>query len=381
MPFVSFFLGFLFVRPQQLEKPLPLPTEEFDSEIGFRANVNGREVDLALKPFWPNSYLSDGDGKVAKVMVGDKTLAKVAFNELGDDRMPKDADGVLGQDALRQMTLVLDPVLKTVRFVAQTKISQERAESLLNDLPSWGGQTKVVRIPLKRTPDGVPTLAAMIDGQAAALMLRLSFYDTFLDASVGRPAESVSPNDWSYLAHVDLGGLPTSWVAYAPRNEWAPEEEREGAGGMLALDAFHSRRVIVDLAGDALYVENLPEEARLSLAISEETALPILVEGGKLVIGPIPGEEEEAPSLYPKGAEVRSIAGVDAQEWIADLKAGTAEAAGKMAKRILKLDHDFDLVVRGVDGKDQNFTIPRETPAPPASLRAVGRAPVASSSR
>ncbi len=357
------------------------PLEQCEGEGGIKAAVGGKPAIFAFDATWPLSYIVGGTGKVEEIAVGGKTRVTVPLVSIKKEDLPEDAAGVLGADALRKMTLAFDPLAETVEFVGGPKFGQAAAERYFGKLPSWDGLAKVVRLPLQRAQDGTPLLTARIVGRETQLAPRLSPLGSILDKTVPRPKEVAGKDDWDYLSGVGLAGLGTSWTAYNAQDDYS-----EGGHGMLALDVFASRRVLVDLGDDAMYVERLSDDGRASLFLTRMLGLPLIVRGKALMLGLPPGEESmNGAEEIPENVEIVSVANVSGADWIADLRADAPEATARLVGRLAKLSKGYEVVALDGEGNEDRFTVPsREDPKrsmPAAWLRAVERARVASPSR
>lgn len=374
------------VSPQGADPVLTLELEDFDGDAGILATVDGKERNLDFESRWPDSYLVGGMGKVSPVVVQGKELLKATFESVKQDEMAEGADGVLGMDSLRKVCLAFDPLYEKVDVMPHTKIGLEEAKRYFARFPAWGGESKVVRLPLGRAKDGTPTLETTIGAKKTSVVITVSTYNSLLDESIGKPPLIVAKDEWATLPNVAFPGLSPRWINYGLDEDWDAEEE--GAHGMIAFDAFLSRRVVIDFADDAMYVEELPESARLSLFFSNKAKMPIAVEGDVAKIGPLPGLIADDQVGPLNGSKLTKIADIPMAEWLRDLRSGTPEATERLMKRFQRFDDDFDIIVVGPTGEERKITIPRrERPedtslgGPGGWLRAGAQALAASRSR
>lgn len=382
LPFRALLLALVAPLAQGIASSDHYPLEYCDGEGGVKATVGGKPVLLAFETTWPASYLLGGNEKSSGVVVGGKTRLSIPFNNVKKEDLPDGVDGVLGVDALRKTTLALDPLGQQVEFVGGAKFGLAAAERYFKSLPAWGGESKVVRLPLTRGPDGTPLLTAKIGGKEFPLVPRLTPLGSIVDKTVPHPKTTANADDWDYLNGVALPGLDMGWTAYS-----ADDDFDQGGHGMLRLDVFGSRRVLVDLADDAMYVERLSDDGRASLFLTRMLDLPIVVRGNALMFAIPPGEAfgGEGDEI-PENVEVVSIAKIAGSDWLADLRSGKPEASARLVGRLATLGKGgYDVVTLDADGNEESFTVPTrepsKTPTLRASLRAVARVLAGSPSR
>ena len=334
----------------------PIQMEDFEGEPGIVAKVDGKPHKFVLATRWPSSYLLGAKGAAKSIVVGAAIVAKVPLQSLPKAQMYPNADGVLGADALRQACFAIDPLYQRMEILPSPKIGIEGAKAYFAKLPAWGARVPVVRIPLGRTLEGVPTVSVSLGGQKTTLVLSFSPYNSTLGPTVEKP-KTVGMEGWSYLPNLVIPGLAARWIEYGDYDKWDAAEE--GAQGILALNAFVSRRVLVDLGDNAVYVEELSEAARISFFLSNHLQLPVVVSGEEARLGPLPGLYVEDAVGPMNGFKLVSVAEIPVAEWIRDLRSASAEAAARLDKRFRRLNDDFDVVVVGPDGVEQTIPISR----------------------
>lgn len=348
----------LAVLALPLLQPVQAPGIEladYEGDSGFTAKVDGKDVRLVMVPRWSDSYLVGADGNPKEVRVNGKTLVKVAFNEGTKETLYPNSEGVLGLDALQKMCIAIDPVWEQMEVLPSPKLGLAGAKAFFSKLPAWGGPVKVVRIPLTLSDSGVPIVSSTIEGQTTPLVLTLSLYNTMIDKKVKRPADPMGPDSWSFLPNVTFPGLAPGWFSYFCPEDWDAEED--GGHGMIALDAFLSRKVIVDLADNAIYVEELSPEARLAFSFYRIVDLPFSITGDTVKVAAMPGIIEDDAVGELNGCKVLSLAGIPISEWISDLRAKTPGAAARISKRAPLFDKEFEVTVLQPDGTRKTVMI------------------------
>lgn len=345
----------LFALP--LLQPAQVPGIEladFGGEPGFTAKVDGKSVKLVLSPRWPSSYLLGGDGSQKSVLVDGQPLVKVPLEEIGKESLFPNADGVLGLDALQKLCLVIDPIWERMEILPRTKLGLSGAQTYFSKLPAWGS-SKVVRIPLTPGPMGTPLISATIGGNKTPMIFSMSLYNTMLDDKVSRPKEVVGPENWSFMPNVAYPGLAPGWFSYFTPKDWNPSDE--GGHGMIGLDTFASRKVIVDLADNAIYVEELAPDVRLAFALYRIADLPVSISGDTVTIAEMPGIIDDEAVGPLNGCKILKLAGIPIAEWLADLRGKTPDAGAKISQRALLFDKVFEVTVLQPDGTEKTVPI------------------------
>ncbi len=328
---------------------------DYEGDSGFTAKIDGKDVRVVMSPRWPDSYFVGGDGSTKNVLVDGKSVVKVAFREGGKETLYPNTDAVLGLDGLKKMCIVIDPIWEKMEVLPSTKIGLAGAKEYFSRLPAWGSPAKIVRIPLTSSDSGAPMISPTIDGQVTPLLFNLSLYNTMIDEKVKHPQDPVGPDDWSFLPSVSYPGLAPAWFSYSAEADW--DAAAEGGNGMIALDTFVSRKVIVDLADDAVYVEELAPDARLALSFYRIIGLPVSIVGDTLKVAAMPGVIEEDGVGELNGCKVVSLARIPAAEWLSDLRVKTPGAAARISKRAPLFDKKFEVTVIQPDGTQKTVTI------------------------
>ncbi|RYG26395.1 hypothetical protein EON82_03480 [bacterium] len=280
----------------------------------------------------------------------------VRFYKGAKKEMVPGSDGVLGADALRKVSLSFDPLYQTVEVVPGTKLGLAMAQAYFAKLPAWGGPSRVVKVPLSRTVSGCPIIKSVVGGKARPFSLTFSIYNSTLGSATA-PKAGRREEGWNYFPKFSIAGLAPRWLSYGYYADWGVSDY--GSYGLIALDHFLSRRVLVDLAGDAVYVEELSEPARVSMLLTSIVKLPIVVTGEKAAIEPIPGYfPEDGIDDELADARVTKIAGIAIGDLIRDVRAGTS--AANLAKLSEAMHKDYDITVIQPDGTERDITIPHD---------------------
>jgi hypothetical protein len=330
--------------------------QDLDGNPAVKVKIGGKERLLALMTYWSKSYLPDGGETPVSVSIGG-TSAPVRFAHDAKTSLVKGADGVLGADGLRKFDFAIDPLYNTVEVLPHTKIGLAGAKAYFAKLPSWGGPSQIVKVPLSRTIGGAPTIKASVGGKARPFTLTLSPYNSTLGKTAAANAGK-RETGWNYLSGFTVPGLSPRWLSYGYYPHW--ETSDYNSYGLIALDYFLSRRVLVDLADDAVYVEELSEPARVSVLLTSVTKMPLVLTGDKVMIGPIPGYFPEDAVGDLDGSRVKVIAGINVADLVREIRAGTAAAT--LVKLSDATDKDYDVLVVDPDGTEHEITIPHDDP-------------------
>ena len=342
---------------QPIVVPFTVPT----STITVKVTVDGYERTLALSTSTPSAYLSGTAIERLSVKVGGESLGKVRFAPVDQPTAGAlGGDGALGMETLGATAVGIDILGNKATIWPGGKLDSTTVSSWMTGSPEWDGLRRVRRIPLRRLPGGAPAVEAMIGGVKVPLLLRLGFFASGLEPSVKRPAIPIGDDGFSLLPSLSVDGLDFGALVYAPSPEGTFDPKQIGTPGGITLDAFPSRRVVVDFAGGAMYVEDLPADARLTLLMHRQTRFPFKVEGDRILVAPIPGHEGESALRPYFGGEAVNIAGQSPADWLKDLRGRDEASARSLAARIARIREGFAVLVRMPDGREVpiNFHIP-----------------------
>jgi hypothetical protein len=339
-------------------EPIVLPCEVLGNELAIRAQVGGKERRIVLTTGSPYSYLKGAAEEPVEVLVGGRSLGRVRFYEPNEGLAVSGEEGGIGMDLLKGMAVGIDEYRREVTIWPKGALPASEAEAWILALPAWGGPSKVRRLKTGVLPTGSPSLEATIGGKRVSAILRLGFNGTILDPPVSRPDVPIAKNR-ALLPPVAVSGLAPSWLVYLPGLENTIDREAFSVSAAIAQNSLDSRRVLVDLKADAVYVEELSEDARLSRFLSSFTSASLEVRGDGLFVHIPPGADGSLePKVVPfEGSQVLRIADVPANEWLPALRGRDEAGARRLAPLLARLFKTFRIDVLTPQGRELSITV------------------------
>ena len=340
--------------------PVTLPFEALAGEITIHAKVDGVDRRLALALESPYSYMKDGTGEPVKVEAGTLTLGPVRF-AMPTETQKKVADGAIGLDLLRGMAIGVDEFRRTVTLWPRGATpTTAAAEAWTGDLPSWGGPVRVRRTPLGTLiPSGTLSVEAAYPETRGPALLTLDIFATSLEPAFV-PQDARLPGGRTLAWGTPTSESLPSWTVAYPVPDGALTNASPDIHAIVAANALGARRTLVDLAANALFSEDLPEDIRLSRFLTAFTRASLEIRGDGLILQLPPGADpsRETAVADVQGTTVVRLAGLPAKEWLDALRARSTVAAHHLAVLLLRLFDPFEIVVRLSDGKERTISVP-----------------------
>lgn len=188
----------------------------------------------------------------------------------------------------------------------------------------------VARVPLAFRESGSPIVAATLDGQKVTLVLSTHDDQLRLRPDLRRPTDVTAGTTRSVnlsegakeqttlLLKPDLafGPIHLPWAFCEPNfTDEAPE-----LAGTLPIHTTGQSRVVVDLPGKALLLKSQTEEEGIVFDLTRLTTIPLRLQDGKLVFGPVPDTGAQAALKPYEGKEIRTLAGIDVRAFLSTMR-------------------------------------------------------------
>jgi hypothetical protein len=171
------------------------------------------------------------------------------------------------------------------------------------------------------------------------------------EPSAGVPVEYGQGGNHALLTNVAVGPSTLPWILYFRGVSYDPRTAIDPAiTGTFTTENLLSRRVVVDLAGGALYAEKLPADNQASMFLSEWFQMPIDVQGDKMMLREMPGT-----SFYPQlkpiyDSEILEIMGQSSTQLIASAKDPTPEHATYLKLLFERVWHGYRVKLKKPNG-------------------------------
>jgi hypothetical protein len=275
--------------------------------------------------------------------------------------------GVLGMDVLRKMALGFDVVDSTVTFWPGN-VSENDARKWLTRPPSWPDSVTsgIRKIPLDVIGKDFVGLSARCNDHPLKLFFDTgSSFSTLTEGAIQTASAKVAySEDMRFAYHVAksvaaiamnilLGSETTEWFFYrAVKAEDFPPSA-ESRDGFIGLNDLMSRRILVDLPGKAILVEDSGNDAQLSMFLSHLLSAPLRLSGKTLKFGPVYPQSKSAREGDPylssisrfDGAEVLSAGGFRPSDIVRALKTPDNNSLDLLVKLLKSTKDGYDIQV------------------------------------
>jgi hypothetical protein len=252
-------------------------------------------------------------------------------------------------DALKGMAVGVDLTNSEVFVWPKGDLAEAEAKAWVAAYPGWNGtKHPVAALTLDRT--GSAYSIPVGDGKSRAL-LQMGLYGTKIGA--GGPALAGAAAKTSPLLvapRFSIAGRELPWFAYAAGEDAAWAKSPRAKGMTITLEAFRSRRVLVDFAKDRLYYEELPPDAILSVLLTEWFGSPFTVDRDKISLEPFPGKPWPRLGEY-RGSEVLELAGIETAELLALLRDSSTTSRDRLAEMLAERG-SYEIWIRMPSGQE-----------------------------
>ena len=331
--------------------PIVLPFETLGQALAVHMSVDGKDRLMVLSTESQASYVRDAPPDPPSVEAGGVDLGRLPLMTFSG-KAPFGQDGGLGMGVLKNMALGIDQYRREVTLWPKGGLSRTEAEAWVAAAPGWTEKARVRRIETRPLPGLSPSLEARVSGRSVPVLLRLGVNASFFDKGAELPGVPVTIGV-ALLRGVSVGGGSSGWAIRLPQDaSFGPD--MAGSKGALSVGELGSRRVLLDLAANAVYLDDVSEEARISDFLTRLTRVPLrLREGGLFVEFPNGEGADRLPELVPfVGSRVLRIAGDGAEDWIDDLRSSDAAGAERLGKRLGGLFKPFKIDVLTPQGRE-----------------------------
>lgn len=227
-----------------------------------------------------------GPGARHTLRVGRWAIGRATVHPGDLERLPGGNvyDGIAGLDILSKAAIGFDKTTSTVAIWPGGKIPEAEAKRWVVSGARWPGDPNKPGFwkgTLGRDAQGFPTVVGAVGGKAAKFRIRLAG-DSF-EVPKEAAADLVAvPLAGGYLTKGVQVGPGCAWCMFAAVS--APADGIEPDEPTVSINAFHSRRVILDFPAGKIYAQRLQGPALAAFAFSK--FVPLHLQGGKPVIGP-----------------------------------------------------------------------------------------------
>jgi|GEM_PF-2871146 len=331
-----------------VEAPIEVKFEKVDAAVVVKIQLDGEERRVALSALLPTSYLAAaGEGK-ADVALGGKTIARVQRTASRSEYYPR-VDGVLGIDVLKDMAIGVDVTDSRITIWPKGTIGDDEAKAWAARYPAWERAAGKVAV-VQAQRDGA-ALTVPIGTRSQRALLELEFNGTALGAGwFADEAVAVRTTDRLLTSELRLGGRDLPWISFLRGTDPMWSVYPSASEATVTLEAFRSRRVLIDFSAGRVYHEELPADALLTFVLTEWFGVPYNVKGDTLWIESMPGVPW--PSLGEfSGSEVLELAEVKTPELLQLLRSRRREDRTRVAD-ILGSRIGHEAWIRMPDGRE-----------------------------
>jgi hypothetical protein len=348
--------------------PIVAPIKFFYGDPIISISIDGKppqEFGLTMTTRHSIVMQSEDAGAAKLLTINGKTLGTANLEAPGASVHP--LLNALGLTVLNGMAIGVDYAKNEITFWPGGRIGADVAKAWILKAAKWDAESAVWSMPIQRRAEVAPVLPLMVGGKPAVMLLRLGQQGTSF-ARGEEPPSGVSVEygpggNQALLAHVGIGPATLPWILYFRGVSYDPRKAIDPSiVGTFTTENLLARRVILDLAANTMYVEQLSADEQVSMFLSEWFQMPINVQGSKMVLREMP-----ATKFYPQLApiydsEILEIMGQPSQQLLNAARDATPE-------HVTYLKLLFERVWQGfrVKFKKPNGEVVEATLSPPKS--------------
>jgi len=311
-------------RAFQAKGPIPIvvPIKFFYGDPVISISIDGKAPqDFGLTMTTRHSIVVDNEsaGAAKQLSVSGKSLGLANLEAPGANVHP--VLNLLGLTVLNTMAIGVDYAKNEITFWPGGRIGAEVAKAWVQKAAKWGTGSSVWSIPILRKADVAPVIPLSIGGKKPLVLLRIGQQGTSFargeEPQSGVPVEYGPGGNHALLTKVGIGPTTLPWILYFRGVSYDPRKEIDPSiAGTFTTENLLARRVILDLAANVMYSEQLPEDEQISMFLSEWFQMPIDVQGTKMSLREMPGTHfyPQLASIYE--SEVLEIMGQTAEQLI-----------------------------------------------------------------
>ena len=335
-------------------KSVTLPFEVEHTYAVVRAKVGTRTRRMVLSTLYPITVIPEQVelGQQTEVSIGECSLGKTQL--WGDDQSGNvPAEGSIGLDLLKGTAVGFDPWRCEVTLWPKGKLNPKEAAAWVMASTGPGMPGTVRRLPTGHTKELAPTLETSVGGTKTPMSIQLAYNGAMLQPGPKVPTIPIDERR-RLLPPVAIAGMPPLWFDYNAMPEGFFGSRWGGVPGAIDLASFGGRRMLVDFAGGAVYVEELSADARLARFLERYTSIPMTISGDTITVD-VQDEVGKArlPALVPYyGLTARRIGNEPVEEWLRNLRRTDEAAARWLAPRLAKIIGPSQIDVLTPDGRE-----------------------------
>jgi hypothetical protein len=313
--------------------PIVAPIRFFYGDPIISISIDGKtpeEFGLTMTTRHSIVTKAEDSGPARQLSVNGKSLGVVNLESPGATVHP--VLNAIGLGVLNGLAIGIDYAKNEITFWPGGRIGADVARDWILKAGKWAADSTVWSIPIQRKADVAPVVPLTIGGKQDLMLLRLGQQGTSFargeEPSSGVPVEYGQGGNHALLAHVGIGPATLPWILYFRGVSYDPRTAIDPSiVGTFTTENLVARRVILDLAGNVMYAEQLPADEQISMFLSEWFQMPIDVQKEKLILREMPGTKFY-PQLAPiYESEIVEIMGQPSQQILAAAKDSTPEHA------------------------------------------------------
>ena len=263
-------------------------------------------------------------------------------------------DGILGRDFLSSFAVGIDFAAHDCLLWPHGALSRSFAEAWVKDRLTWPGAPaglKARDVGLALGPGGSYIFGANLDGTATTLAVdsggqdftltkpaEPGLFDKILDTEYGTLNTDMAPTADCLAAAADPAVFGTPWMWFRDLPPLPRKIDAPARFGIVGLDTFNSRRILMDLPAKRLYLEPVDESMATAMFASDVLeAPPMQIVGDDLVLGPFRDGDGFGSFKPGEGCRVTSYEDVPATDIVSALRRKDKSAMALLARAVIVL--------------------------------------------
>lgn len=347
--------------------PIVVPIKFFYGDPVISVSIDGKppeEFGLTMTTRHSIVAQTEDSGPVRQLSINGKSLGSANLEAPGANVHP--VLNAIGLGLLNGMAIGIDYAKNEITFWPGGRLGADTAKEWILKGAKWHVDSTVWSVPIQRKAEVAPVIAVMIGGKPTTMLLRLGQQGTSFargeEPASGVPVEYGQGGNHALLPRVGIGTAILPWILYFRGVSYDPRASIDPTiVGTFTTENLYSRRVLLDLAANVMYAEQLSSDEQLSMFLSEWFQMPIDIQSDKLVLREMPGTK-----FYPQLApifesQILEIMGQTSQQILAAARDATPDHATYLKLLFERVWRGFRVKFKKPNGEtvEANLSPPR----------------------